>query len=217
MKIVLDFDDTTFNTHQMMGELLKISEKAGFTEEKFWTAFKKCKEKAKDLNVEVLTGFLYEDSTRISPVLKKEEIIKEMDLTLSKLNIFVYPDFFDFIKSFDKKDFILLSLGTTDFQKKKIKSSKIKFFFDEIVVTYANKAENFRVLTEKYDGEKMFFVEDSAVQIDSVKKEFPWVIVFKMERPQGKNIEIKSELADYVVKDLEEVRKIILNIGKPEQ
>ncbi len=214
MKIILDFDDTTFSTHQMMGELLKISEKTGFTEEEFWTAFRKCKEKAKDLNIKVFADLLYEDFTRISPALKREEIIKKMDLVVSKLNVFIYPDFFDFVKNFDKKDLILLSLGTTDFQKKKIKSSQIEDFFNEIVVTYGNKAENFKVLVEKYNSEKMFFVEDSAVQIDSVKKEFPQVITFKMERPQGKNIETKSELADYVVKDLREVREIIFNTDK---
>ena len=214
MKIILDFDDTTFSTHQMMGELLKISEKTGFTEEEFWTAFRKCKEKAKDLNIKVLAGLLYEDFTRISPALKREEIIKKMDLVLSKLNVFIYPDFFDFVKNFDKKDLILLSLGTTDFQKKKIKSSQIEDFFNEIVVTYGNKAENFKVLVEKYNSEKMFFVEDSAVQIDSVKKEFPQIITFKMERPQGKNVETRSELADYVVKDLREVREIIFNTDK---
>jgi len=209
MKIVLDFDDTIFNTHQMMADLVKISEKAGFTESEFWSAFKDNKEKAKDIDVKVIVEFLYKNSATKIFSYKKEEIIEEMESVFSRLRDFVYPDFLDFVNCFAKKDLIILSIGKTNFQEEKIKNSGVQKFFNETIIIPEDKVGKFKSLLLEYGGEKIFFIEDNSFQIDQVKKEFPQIITFKMERPQGKNVQTKSELTDYVVKDLEEVRKTI--------
>lgn len=214
MKIVLDFDDTVFNTHQMMGDFVKISEKAGFTEDEFWTAYQKCKEKVKDLDIKVLADLLYKDIIRTTPLLKKEEIIKGWNSVLVKADNFIYHDFFDLADSFDKKDLTLLSFGATEFQKEKIERSKIDSLLNEIIITKADKVNDFKNITQKYGDEKIFFIEDKADQIDQIKKEFPQIITFKMERSQGGHIKTRSELTDYIVKDLDEVRKIIFNANK---
>lgn len=211
MKIVLDFDDTIFNTHQMMGEFVKIAQKAGFTENEFWTAYQKCKGKVGDFDVEIITDFLFENSTKLLPSLKKEEVQKEIDLVLSKANSFVYPDFFDFVESFDKKDLVLLSYGTTEFHKSKIQNSKVKNFFNEIIITEGEKSEKLKTIEK---NENIFFIDDKANQIDQVKTALPYIIVMRMIRRQDEQTREESKLADYVVKDLDEAKKIIFNTNK---
>jgi len=212
MKIVLDFDDTIFNTHQMMAELVKISEKAGFTESEFWLAFKDNKEKVKDIDVKVIVEFLYKNSAMKIFSYKKEEIIEEMASVFLRLKEFVYPDFSDFVNCFEKKDLVILSIGKNNFQEEKIKNSGVQNFFNEIIIIPEDKVGKFKFLLQNSGDEKIFFIEDSAFHIDQVKKEFPQVVSFKIERSQGKNIETKSELTDYVVKDLEEAKKIIFGL-----
>lgn len=137
-----------------------------------------------------------------------------MDSILSRASNFIYPDFADFAKSFNKRDLMLLSYGVTDFQKRKIEKSKIASMLSEIIITSKSKDKSFKIICQKYQGEKLFFIEDNGKQIDQVKKEFPEVIVLKMERPQCWYIEVKSELADYVIKDFYEAREIIKTVCK---
>jgi len=214
MKIVLDFDDTIFNTHQMMGELVKISERAGFTKEGFWAAYQKCKDKLGDLDVKILVDFLYQDFVSKTPLFGKEEAGREMNLVLAGTNDFVYSDFFDFVKNFHKSDLILLSFGTTDFQKIKIKNSGIMEYFDEIIITSGSKAKDIGEIQKKHD-ETLIFIDDKTSHIDEVKKCFPRIVAIKMERLNKKHIVSKSELADCTVNDLYEARRIINDLKQP--
>jgi phosphoglycolate phosphatase-like HAD superfamily hydrolase len=214
MKIILDFDDTIFDTHQMVDEFVKISEKAGFTKNEFWTAYQGCKEKAGDFDAEIITDLLCRNSTALSLISKKEEIIKEINSVLSKTNDFVYPDFFDFVGDFDKKDLILLSFGTSDFHKTKIKNSKVGKFFDEIIITTGDKVEELKIICGNHRKDKIFFIDDKAEQIDRVKVELPQIIVMKMTRPQGGRGDTESQLADCVVENLNEAKEMIFRINK---
>jgi len=207
MKIILDFDDTIFNTYQLFQELIKIFQGAGFTEEEFKKKYRETKNKA--------GGFELETILRLSRQLKsfdEEKVRKEIDSLVSDAEKFVYPDLADFTESFDKKNLVLLSCGETNFQREKIEKSKIASFFNKIIIspTEENKTDNLKNIFQKNCAEKIFFIDDKAEQIDRIKKDLPQIIVLKMERPQGKHKDIKSELADYVVKDLYEAREVIL-------
>ncbi|MEA2098185.1 MAG: hypothetical protein U9P70_03885, partial [Patescibacteria group bacterium] len=133
---------------------------------------------------------------------------KEVSLILDDLSEFVYPDFFDFVKNFDKKDLILLSFGTIDFQGMKIKNSDIVSYFQEIIITNKDKTENLKNILKKNKDKKIFFIDDKAEQIDIIKEKLPQIIAMKMERSQGRHINTESKLADYVVKDLNEAKNI---------
>ena len=209
MKIILDFDDTIFNTHGLMRDVCTVFNSSGFQEEQFWDAYQECKEKAGDFNPEIIIDLL----DKIKPF-DKIEIKQKIDLILDNSKDYVYPNFFSFARSFNKKDLILLSFGEINFQGTKIENSGVNPFFSKVLITQKNKIENLKPICEKYLEEKIFFIDDKAKQIDKIKKTFPQIILMKMERTRGGHINIKSELADYVVKDLNEVKNIIESLNE---
>ena len=206
MKIILDFDDTIFNTYKLTQEFIKIFEKAGFTKKEFYANYQITQEKTGDFDLETAFDLFSELKS-----FNREKIKEEINSILSKTNDFIHSDFFGFADSFDKKNLILISCGIASSQKTKIENSKITHFFNKIIITPENKVKSFENISQKYKNEKIFFIDDKANQIDLVKKEFPKVIALKMERPQGRHTDTKSELADYVVKDFYQAREIILS------
>ncbi len=213
MKIVLDFDDTIFNTHCLALESVKIFEKFGFTEKEFWSAYQKCKEQKGDFDLDILIDSAF--NSKKCNYLREEDLLadqkkikEEMNILFYRASDFIYSDFFEFVKNFNKKDLILLSFGTTDFQGMKIKNSGIIPYFQEIIITNKDKTENLKNILKNYGSEKIFFIDDNAEQIDKIKEKIPQIITMKMERLQGGQINKKSKLADYIVKDLNEVKNI---------
>jgi len=215
MKIVLDFDDTIFNTHRLMREFLEIVKKFGFTEEEFFGAYQECKK---------IMGYF--DPKTIIELLNKAKPFdkvkaeKEIDLILSDLSNFVYSDFFDFVKDFKKESLILLSFGAIDFQEIKIENSGITSYFQKVIITQRDKTEDLKnILRQTQDdkgneGEKIFFIDDKTVQVDNIKNKFPEIITMKLKRPQGVDIMTDSKITDYTVKNLNEVKEIIFRLGK---
>ena len=204
MKIILDFDDTILNTHNLMRDVCAVFSDLGFQEEQFWGAYAGGKEKMGDFNPEMIIDLLNE----IKPF-DKTEAKKKINLILDNSKNFVYPDFFDFAKSFDKKDLILLSFATTATQEVKINNSKITDFFENTIITSRDKAEDVKPIFEKYKKENIFFIDDKTSQIDNIKSKFPEIITMKIKRPQGVDIMTESKLADHTINDLNEAKDII--------
>ena len=210
MKIILDFDDTIINTHRLMWEFLEILKEFDFTEEEFFGAYQKCKRKVGDFNSGIMIGLLSE----IRPF-DKIKVEERLNLILDDLEDLVYPDFFDFVNNFDKKDLILLSFGITDMQKIKIDNSKITKFFGNVIITSRDKTEDIKPIFKKNKEEKIFFIDDKTIQVDNMKSKFPEIITMEIKRPQGSDITTESKSVDYKIKDLFEAKNIIneLNNG----
>lgn len=204
MKIVLDFDDTIFNTRGLIQCFFEVFNQAGFSSEEFLNGFEMVRKKRRDFDLPTFVELLNEKKP-----FNKKVIESRLDSIVDKSNVFVYPDFLEFAGKFDKNSLMILSFGTTPFQKTKIEKSDILPFFGEVIITDKDKDKEINFILNKYDNEKIFFVEDKATQIDMVKNKFPEVVVMKMERPEGRFVNIKSELADFIVKDFNEVEKII--------
>ena len=214
MKIVLDFDDTIFNTHQLMQESLKIFKRFDFSEEEFFKAYQECKKRVGDFDLDIVVSLVFKkfnNSNEEDLLADKKKIKEKIKVLFYRASDFVYPDFFDFSKNFKKKDLILLSFGTADFQGMKIKNSGVASYFQETIITQKDKIENLKNILNKNKGEKIFFIDDKTEQIDKVKEKLSQIITIKMERPQGGHINAKSKLTDYVVGNLDEARKIILD------
>ena len=220
MKIVLDFDDTIFNTHRLAQESVKIFEKFNFTEKEFWNAYQKCKEIKGDFDLETMISLVFNGNkinnlSTADHTTNKKKVKEEMNLLFCEASDFVYPDFFEFVKNFNKKDLILLSFGTTDFQGMKIKNSGVASYFQEVIITQKDKMEDLKNnILIKNKGEKIFFIDDKAEQIDKIKEKLPQIITMKMERSRGRHINVKSKLTDYVVKDLDEAKNIINKLNE---
>ncbi|MCK4919021.1 MAG: hypothetical protein KAS01_01410 [Candidatus Pacebacteria bacterium] len=206
MKIILDFDDTIFDTFQVMQEFRKIFNRLGFTDDEFWSAYQQCKKDINDFNPDI---FL--DTIERARSYDKKKAKEGMQNLTERFSDFIFSDFFCFLNIAKKEELILLSYGLSDFQKNKIEKSGIIPYFSEIIITSRDKAEDVEEIQNKYK-EKLVFIEDKAESIDSVKKKLPEVTTMKIIRPQGGHIEKKSELTNYIIQDLFRLEDIINNL-----
>lgn len=206
MKIILDFDDTILNTGLLMKELVGIFTRAGLSEKDYYENYRRTKEIKGDFDLDLILNLSSETID-----LDKKKIKNEIAILFDGMEIFVYRDFFDFCKNFSRENMILLSTGEKDFQMNKIKGSKVIPYFSEVIVISREKSEKLKVISKKYPGEDMIFVDDKAREIDRAKKLLPGLITLKMERPDGRHILPKSEFADFTVKDFHDVLSIINN------
>ncbi|MBU4338720.1 hypothetical protein KKB43_05825 [Patescibacteria group bacterium] len=209
MKIVLDFDDTIFNTGDWTEELINIFTEEGFFREEYEVNYWKSKEEKGDFDADFMIQ-LFSESKQIN----KDKIKKEIKSTINKSKGFVYKDFFDFAKSFNKKDLTLVSAGLKEIQMGKIENAGIVSFFGKISISLEYKSDEIELIVKKYPSEKIFFIDDKAKQIDEAKKRLPEIVAIKMERITGRHILPKSESADYIVKNLDEARVIINELNK---
>ena len=208
MKIVLDFDDCIFNAYQFGLDLLEIFKKQGFSEKSFWDGIEEIKRKTGCFNPKLLPDLLFCQTKHFDKNGRKKTE-EELDCLISMAKKLVYSDFADFASNFNKEDIILLSYGDTGFQGGKIEKSGVASFFGEIIITRREKVKNFEDIISRHSSKNLFFIDDKASLIDQVKKTFPQVVALKMERPQGRHIETKSKLADFVVNDMKTVKDII--------
>lgn len=207
MKIIIDFDDTIFNTYLFMQELIEHFKRVGFTSKEFKEIYKKSKEKKKDFDQKAVVDLFGELKS-----FDKQQVIEEIDLLVDRSEEFLYPDFRKFADKFLRSNLILLSFGTTEFQEKKIENSKVKNLFEKVIITPIDKVEKIEYIYKKYPTEVMVFIDDKAEEIDKVKEKFPEVITMKMERPRGGHIKIKSEKTDYVINNFAQAEEIIKKI-----
>lgn len=204
MRIYLDFDDTILNTGAFKDELKRIFKSVGFTEEDFAKNWEKTKADKGDFDLDY-----FFDLFALSGGFDARKTWRTVNTLFSNVDVFVHDDFFDFAKEFGKDKLAMLSFGTTLFQREKIENSKIVPYFSEIIVTSRGKEEHFSDIIKEHSGKKIFFVDDRAYQIDKVKEAVPEIVAMKIERPTGRYINDKANLADHVVRDLHEVAKII--------
>ncbi|MFA6096146.1 MAG: HAD family hydrolase [Candidatus Paceibacterota bacterium] len=209
MKIVIDFDDTIFDTYMFVQEIIEHFKRVGFTSDEFREIYRKSKEKMKDFDQKVVVDLFFQ----LKPF-DKEEVVSEIDSLIERSEEFVYPDFKKFANERLRKELILLSFGSTDFQKRKIDNANIGNFFDKVHITDKDKVVYLENIYRGNPEDLIVFIDDKAVEIDKVKEKFPDVVTIKMERPRGGHVKIKSEKTDYVAKNFSDVKKIIKKISE---
>ncbi len=207
MKIFLDFDDVLFNTASFKEELIKIFLKNKVSRKNFLASYKDypvvTKSGLKKYNpfkqIKILKNNLKIDETKIK---------KDLKNFLTKLSKFVFQDVKTFLSSYHQKDIFIISYGKTNFQQNKIKNCGLKKFCGKIIVTDKLKSDEIKKILEN-KKELFIFIDDRISQINAVKKNFPQAVTFFMKRSSGRFNDKKTKYADYEVKNLTEVKKII--------
>lgn len=205
MKIILDFDDTIFNTGAYIDEKIKIFIQESFTREEYFINYDKVLKEKGYFDADLIIDLFFKTKK-----FDKEKVKSEIEAIIKNTKVFVYEDFYDFVVSFNKKDLTLVSVGIGESHKRKIQNTGIADFFYKISIPEKYKSEEIELIAKNHLNEKIFFIDDKASQIDEVKKKMPQIVAIKIERTTGRNILSKSELADYTVKNLDEAKKIIL-------
>ncbi len=209
MKIILDFDDTIFNTGAYVDEKINVFKQAGFTRDNYFVIYEKVLKEKGYFDADLIIDLFFKIKK-----FDKEKAKSEIESIINNTKVFVYKDFFDFVKSFNKKDLTLVSVGTGENHKRKIENAGIVSFFDKVSIPEKYKSGEIELIVKKYPTEKIFFIDDKASQIDEVKKRLPQIIAIKMERPTGRYVLPKSKFADRIVKNLDEAKKIINELNK---
>lgn len=208
MKIIIDFDDTIFDTHMFVQEIIEHFKRVGFTADEFKEIYRKSKEKMKDFDQKAVVDLFF----KLKPF-DKEDVVNEIDSLVERSEEFIYPDFKKFANEHLRKELTLLSFGTTDFQKRKIQNANINNLFDKVHITDKGKVFYLENIYRSNPEDLIVFIDDKAEEIDRVKEKFPDVITIKMERPRGGHVKVRSEKTDYVARNFSDVKKIIKKIN----
>jgi FMN phosphatase YigB (HAD superfamily) len=165
--LLIDFDGTLFNTSALKKEIFLLLSRAGFDQKQIIFAYKKACEK-KLFSYRSLLKHLPQNKTlntsKIINLLKKIHYNNKNKL---------YSDTIIFLKNIDRKKYqiILLTLGNPEFQKFKVKNTKIAKYFDALLFTKIEKWE----YLPKYLSKKQNFVmiDDREDTIAKIGEKFP--------------------------------------------
>lgn len=177
MKIYLDFDGTLFNTDKFYQDYLVILNKyniSSFEIEKM----KKELFTNRRFNLDILTDYIISKYN-----------IKNLKQEVESLynNSYVFEDVIPFLEKYKNYNLILLTLGDIDYQNRKIESSNLTKYFQDIIITDVDKSQ----LDINYK-DNLF--------IDNNPKE-----LIKFQNKGGKTIRIRRIEDKYSVIDLDNV------------
>ena len=198
MNYYLDFDYTLFDTHAFREELYKILEQNGLDKTYLALTPEQKNNGQKLLNIRELFTNL-----SISKNIPIESFLVPLDELYSRCEEFVYDDTVEFLKYLKSKNhkLFILTCGEKEFQKEKIKASKLYDFFDEII--YAEQLK----YTLSIDYTNGIFIDDSIRDLEGLYNQKAKQ-VYRIKRKNGKNskkeLNIKEILEFNSLKELQE-------------
>lgn len=184
MIIILDFDDTLFDTARFKKALAEIFKKY---KADFWETYNRAKN---------LKG-IFSLGSHLALVKKEidgidiKKLKKDIDKLFENLKQFLFPDVLDFLKTFKKdNDLILLSWGEKKFQEKKIYGLGQNFtsLFDKIITGPTEKAKVLRKILKLYKSRPVVFIDNSPQELKKNKDNFKDIVLVKITRSAGQNL-----------------------------
>jgi len=178
MKIYIDFDGTLFNNNKHYHKLINIFKKYNIKKEYINNLTKNKYYK----NLDILAKEII-----IKNNLDKS-IIKEINTIYS--NDLIYKDTIQFLEKYNKNyELILLTLGTKQYQLKKINSTNISKYFKEIIITNKDKSKL------NIDYQNSIFIDNNPLELKkfyNVKSKYLIRIKRNTDKYSKINLDIKN-------------------------
>lgn len=131
MKIYIDFDGTLFNTDKFYQDYLTILNKYNISSFEI-DEIKKELFTNRRFNLDILTDYIISKYN-----------IKNLKQEVESLynNSYVFEDVIPFLEKYKNYNLILLTLGDIDYQNRKIESSNLSKYFQDIIITDVDKSQ----------------------------------------------------------------------------
>ena len=182
MNIYIDFDRTLFNTDKFLIDLYNviINSKIDLYE------FKKNKLKEKK------NGF--NPYNVLEKIHVNSDIYQKIDELISNCDNYLYSDSEEFLKRLKEKNYniILLTKGNSDFQIRKVKSTRVYSYFDDVIVTLKKKGKL------NLDYQNSIFIDDNPSEIESIMKRNPKRMIRIMRENAKYNDVVIKESVDVI-------------------
>ncbi|MBI4426892.1 MAG: hypothetical protein HY569_00170 [Candidatus Magasanikbacteria bacterium] len=171
----VDFDKTIFDCYKFEKDIWAVFERQGVKSKDYSATYKKslCTVSPDlfDYNFQEHIKFLRELGYKLG-----KEVEIELESLLDKNN-YLFPDTEEFLRFLreNTKKMVLLTAGDDEFQKIKIKKTKLGRWFDEVEIVLGHK-EDF--LADKIKpGDSVFFVNDSLRENLIIRDNFPEILI----------------------------------------
>ncbi|MFH1946963.1 MAG: hypothetical protein ABIJ23_02285 [Candidatus Magasanikbacteria bacterium] len=177
----VDFDKTIFDCNKFEKDMWSIFERNNVKWEDYSKTYKKSLNTVSsdlyDYNFAEHVEFLRELNYDLD-----DSVVEELSGLLDKNN-YLFSDteeFLQFLRENSSK-MILLTAGDDDFQKTKIKKTKLGKWFDEVEIVLGHKEDFLR--SKMKEGDSVFFVNDSIRENLIIKENFPEILVVTKFNP----------------------------------
>lgn len=209
MKIIVDWDNTLFDTPRMRSVTFNLLRKHNVN----INDWKKSWSQAFGNNY--LGKFFYtikEHARRYAKIkqFNVKKFLSEYVQTHQSIQ-YLYNDTLNFLKKarkFGKLE--LVTYGDKRFQEWKVDMSYARAHFDAVRVVPTAKAGQLHKILSKDDIN--IFLDDNAKEIDEAKRFFPQIVAIHIRRPKSWHAKEKSSRRDYEVKNLNQALMIIRHL-----
>lgn len=170
--IIIDFDDTLFNTNAFKQARLEAVKKAGVSADVFWQTYKKARNDQNGIAI-------YTDKRHAAVLAEagcdEKKVLAALQGVSARIREFLFPDAIEFLHRLRRlgQTMILLSLGDSGFQEGKVSRSGVRDYFDQVVMVDSVKEP---ALAELCGGmgeeEAVWFVNDKVPETQALARKF---------------------------------------------
>lgn len=214
MLLLLDFDDTLFNTELFNKKIQEIFLSHGVQKDDLELNYQKA----------YARGYTFEKQLKILKndfgyVLDQGLLTGEYKEIMKNAKKFLWKDTLPFLTYFSKQcvSMTLISSGNSSWQKAKIKNASIQDFFQKILIVPPKPEKKVKAVKNrcKTSPELAVFIDDKGPVIRlaiGLKKNCPRLVVIRMLR--GRHKANADSLADYTVANLAQAKRIIKTLPR---
>ncbi|HAZ28331.1 MAG TPA: hypothetical protein DCY48_00965 [Candidatus Magasanikbacteria bacterium] len=172
--VIIDFDDTLFDTEQFKEARLEAVEHLGVSEQEFWETYRIARNSPDG-------AFTYSNERHAAVLAERGYSEKEVLFVLEQTTgehvyEFLFSDtipFLDFLKH-TRERMILLSLGNPGFQKLKTDGSGVSAYFDTVIMVHDTKRHVLRELLRAVPAsDSVWFINDKVDETKQLLSLFP--------------------------------------------